>query len=402
MVQWLEKNKIQKKIFSAAWILFILAGFFWLTEWYIFDETRTCETVWWIMEYIIVILSALTILLNFICKKYSWKVILTYGIIGVIVLFSTYYSMDYTYIPVFLIFGAAYGQNAKRTIAISALLTGAFLLIMLICSQVGLAPNVNFVRVDENIVRQSLGLVYASTAPSIYLGFILQYIYLRKQNMRVWEYAILEGINVLYYFLTNSRMPFYLGTATLIFFCIESLFKNHWRFTRHLKWLTVVAPALFTAVTLGTYFMYQESGDFWDRFNDLLSGRLWYGFDAVQTYGIKFFGQEISWIGYGSGAPEGAYNFVDCSYMQILLQFGILLLAAIVFLYIVWAYRGAKNGDYWMVCILLIICLYAFMEPYLLNLVYIPLPILAVLSQNMETEPLKFEKNWIKNALNAE
>lgn len=402
MVQWIEKNKIQKKLFNVAWSLFLLAGFFWLTEWYIFDETGTCETIWWVLEYIIVIVCTIIILLNFICRKYSWKAILAYGITGVIVLLSTFFSKDYTYVPVFLLFGAAYKQNGKRIITISAIITAAFLLLMFICSQTGLVANTVFRRVSDGASRQSLGLSYASTAPSIYLGFIFQYIYLRKQNMRSWEFAILEAINVFYYCVTDSRMPFYLGTATLVFFFIESLFKNHWRFTKHLKWLAVAAPGIITAVTIVTYFLYRPGQGFLDRVDRLLSCRLWYGSEAVRMYGIKLFGQEISWVGYGSGAPEGAYNFVDCAYMQILVQFGIALLAAVIFLYIVWAYRSVKQKDYWTVCLLLIICVFAYTEPYLLNLVYIPLPILAVLSQPSEEETVIFRKNWLKNTIFAD
>ncbi|MCQ2512341.1 MAG: hypothetical protein MJ092_03025 [Lachnospiraceae bacterium] len=402
MIQWLEKNKIQNKLFSVVWSIFLLTGFFWLTEWFIFDETGTCETIWWVLEYIIVIVSAGIILLNFICRKYSWKVILAYGIVGVIVLLSTYFSKDYNFIPVFLILGAAYQQNSKRVITISALLTAVFLLIMLICSQTGLVENTLFWRFDGTAPRQSLGLVYASTAPSIYLGFILQYVYLRKQNLRIWEFAILEAVNVFYFWATDSRVPFYLGTAVVLFFFIENLFRNHWRFTKHLKWLTIIAPGLIAAGTVIVYFLYDVNSKFWGTIDRFLSCRIWYGREALDTYGIKLFGQDISWIGYGSGAPEGTYNYVDCSYMQILLQFGVLLLAAIVFLYMVGIYRGAKRGDYWMVCILLIICAFALMEPYLLNLISMPLPILAVLALDSQSEPIKFDENWLKNAINAE
>lgn len=397
----IDKQTIRDRLFIAAWALYLLSRLLALTEWHSLSESAVFPSILQYAEYLSAGLALLVIILNFILRKYSWKAFIAYGILAAVIGLSAYFSDNKTYILVFLVLGAAYGQSGKRILVISAFLTATVIIVVVLCSQIGLSQNVIWYRwgVDQAAgkIRESLGFLYASTGASLYFGFILQYIFLRKERMRVWEFAILEVGQVFFFLKTDSRLPFYFGTAVISFFLIETMIKNHWYFLRHLKGLVYAIPGVLCAIAIGGYYLYDSSSSFWIRINDFLSNRMVLGVNALYRYGIKILGQPVIWIGNGSGKIEGTYNYVDCSYLQILIQYGVLLLLGIMVLYTIGTVRAYKAQDFWLVALFVSICIYSITEPYLLNLAVIPLPLLAV--AQVGEEPIIYKKGWVKQIL---
>ena len=396
MVNWLYKHKVQERLFTLAWILIITISILRLSAWYALDQTLAFQKpILWV-DYFSCGLCLIIILLNFICRKYSWKVVIAYGILAVIFGLTAYFA-DNTYMVIyFLAFGAAYGQDSRKIITISAVITAVMILLLIILSKTGLAPNPTWPRWHGNtmLVREGLGFHYTSTGPTVFLGFILQYLYLRKEKLRFWEPLILAVVNAWFFWKTDARMPFYLGCLVLAFFLLESLFKNHWRFTEKIKWLGIVSPALIGAVTVAGYLLYNGASVFWQKLNLLLSNRLALGDAAIHTYGINLVGHDITWIGNGLTPTDQAYNFVDTSYIHILLTEGILFLIAMIVIYVYANYKAAKIRDYWLVLAILFVALYGTTEPYLVSFAATPLIILAFTKLNRE--PVAFEKGMLK------
>ena len=81
--------------------------------------------------------------------------------------------------------------------------------------------------------------------------------------------------------------------------------------------MPILAAASFVLTIL-----YTESISVLAVINQLLSNRLRIGRSGIVTYGIRPFGQTIDMIGAGGGLtwPQ-EYNFVDCSYIHILLRY---------------------------------------------------------------------------------
>lgn len=393
-----DKIIIRDRLFIAGWTLYLFSRLMALTEWHALAESAVFPSILQYMEYVSAGIAVLVIILNFFLRKYSLKAVILYGLLAITIGLSTFFSMNRTLILVFLILGAAYGQSGKRILMISAILTAAIIFIVVLCSQIGLSQNVTWMRYDATgsptLIRESLGFIYASTGASLFFGFILQYIFLRKEAIRIWEYAILELIQVFFFLKTDSRFPFYFGSAVIVFFLIESLFKNHWRLMSRLKGLLYVAPGLLCCITVVSYFLFNPASSFWQTIDKFLTSRMTYGHNALSEYGIKVFGQSVLWIGNGSGKEIGAYNYVDCSYMQILIQYGILVLLAIVVLYTIGMIRSVKKNDYYAVCLLGITCIYSITEPYLLNLAVVPIPLLAV--GLLGEEAFRYRKGCLK------
>lgn len=396
MVCWLYKHKVQERLFVFAWSLIITISILRLSAWYALDQTLAFQLpILWI-DYFSCGLCLIIILLNFICRKYPLKVVFAYGILAVIFGLTAYFA-DNTYMVIyFLAFGAAFGQDSRKIITISAVITAFMILLLIVLSKTGLAPNPTWSRWTGSVmhIREGLGFHYTSAGPTVFFGFILQYCYLRKEKLHFWEPLILAGINAWFFWKTDARMPFYLGCMVLAFFLVESLFKNHWRFTEKIKGLGIAAPALIGAATVAGYLLYNESSSFWQKLDLLFSGRLALGDAAIQTYGINLVGHNITWIGNGLLESDLPYNFVDTSYIHIMLTEGVLFLVAMIVIFIIANYKAAKIRDYWLVCAILFISLYATTEPYLVSFAASPLIILAFTRLNRE--PLIYEKGMLK------
>ena len=396
MVNWLYKHKVQERFFTLAWILIITISILRLSAWYALDQTLAFQKpILWV-DYFSCGLCLVIILLNFICRKYSWKVVVAYGILAVIFALTACFA-DNTYMVIyFLVFGAAYGQDSRKIITISAVITAFMILLLIVLSKTGLAPNPTWIRWHGNtqLIREGLGFHYTSTGPTVFLGFLLQYFYLRKEKLKFWEPLILAAINAWFFWKTDARMPFFLGCLVLAFFLLESLFRNHWRFTEKIKGLGIAAPALIGIVTVVGYLIYNSNSAFWQKMNLLLSDRLALGDAAIHTYGINLVGHNITWVGNGLIETDLAYNFVDTSYIQIMLTEGVLFLIAVIVIFVIANYKGTKIKDYWLVCAILFVALYGTTEPYLVSFAASPLIILAFAKLNRE--PLAYEKGVLR------
>lgn len=114
---------------------------------------------------------------------------------------------------------------------------------------------------------------------------------------------------------------------------------------------------------------------------------------AIQKYGITVFGQPIEWVGAGilnDGFAEN-YNYVDCSYLQLLLMYGIIPFIFIIGIYIYGIFRSIKNDNYWAVFVLLATLVHAVTEPHLIGfsmniMVLLPLAKIKQINSAVKTE----------------
>lgn len=62
---------------------------------------------------------------------------------------------------------------------------------------------------------------------------------------------------------------------------------------------------------------------FWTSMNEILSNRLYLGKKAMDLFGIKLFGQYIRFSTYTDGKTHGVYFYIDSSYMQLAIVYGL-------------------------------------------------------------------------------
>ena len=387
-----KDRTIQNRLFDIAWIIFLITQMITLTAEYAISDSGFKVIAYKGAVAICCALCVAVIIINLIRKEYKLKTFICYAVFGVVCLLSWYFSRDNLLLQSFLLFGAAYEISGRRIISISAFITGASLFITVISSRLGL--SIDYIFDAETRARHGLGYSWATNAPTLLLFFALQYIFLRKNRMRVWEYIILELANVYLFIETDTNQPFLIMTVFLICFFIEGLFRNNWRVIGRLNILWYILPIAICLITIAIYAAFDPQIGFWDKLNVALNHRLGLGRNGIDSFGITAFGQQIVWNGNSISGAAGDYNYVDCSYMQILLNYGVLFLAASAAVYTRLVYRAARFKDYWLVMIAVVVLLHSFTEPRMMNLTLNIIPVLAF--ARLGEERVEYRRGFLK------
>lgn len=160
-----------------------------------------------------------------------------------------------------------------------------------------------------------------------YFWIVIAYLWIRGKKITWGEIIALFGLNALIYSATGSNTTLICFTiALLISICYKlfSLFKTELkalkRFTSHCAVLSfVVISALMLILT----FSYNSQNQFLYRLNSILHERLSIGYRGIVECGISLFASDVKI--YGENASlSGFYNFLDCSYISVLIKYGIL------------------------------------------------------------------------------
>ena len=278
---------------------------------------------------------------------------------------------------------AADGLNVK-SIFISTFWVQLVLLIgIVLSSSLGIIPDLLFKRTSIPI-RHALGYTYPSVMMSYFCFTIFLYLWIRDCELTGKELAVLELTNYLLFLLTDSRTSFLLlliglpvcwliGKYTRIFSKLDVM--------KDIRKIPVVSRlcahlfdylAVYLSLFLFLLCMLGLDNGFSRLVNSALSDRVYHMANAVSNYGIHLFGSNIDWIGFGGSLDTDSlmatYNFVDCSYGYILLNFGILIFVLMLALWVCINKYVRKKYNLGHMFILIMVLLYCFIEPRLLEL----------------------------------
>ena len=92
---------------------------------------------------------------------------------------------------------------------------------------------------------------------------------------------------------------------------------------------------------------------------------------AWYKYGITLFGQKISWITQSQWLSELRYDYVDSSFLNVLFNYGVVILVLIVFGFYLLSYQRIAKSSYYT-AMLLILTLHCIYDPQLLEISHNP------------------------------
>lgn len=283
---------------------------------------------------------------------------------------------------------AAEGEDSDRILRIVLCCQSAVLAMAVFSCKVGLIPD--FVRFSGGRDRFFLGFSWVTTAPILFLFMILEIVYLRRGRMR-WTDLLLAPVAVWLYWQTRTRMALLYSLLALAFFFVWSrlpalpALSERWR--KWLKYLLVVLPWACALLSLVSALLYNGQG-LWNTADKLLSYRLSLAHEGLQNYGITLLGQPIRWIGNSlSETLTGIYNYVDNSYLQILLNNGVVFLVLILSAYSMILWTAVENKNQTLIFIVMLILAFSLTEPRLVNLFYNPFLLLVVSERIRKSQP---------------
>ena len=130
---------------------------------------------------------------------------------------------------------------------------------------------------------------------------------------------------------------------------------------------------------------------FWSLINSFLSQRLKMGREAFLRFSVTLFGQPILWTTGIGTSNINDYFYVDSSYLQILLRYGIVVLIVLCWFMVLISKYSYLNKKKYMLLSVTIFLLHCIFDPQLLSFKYNPFLICVLYVNNWNTVERKIK-----------
>ncbi len=279
--------------------------------------------------YVVILLCMLTVAVDF---RFQIREI---GVLFLICLFFwiSYSNSSLAYAASVALIYAGAGLSFRQVIKWSLVLKGALLVFVVSCSLLGVIPNYPFVQAIDRI-RYGLGFIYCSFTSHYLLLFSMLYIVLRKR-IRWFELVLILGLNYAGFLVTDTKTDLLALGLMLTVTIFLRLFYNKKKVLHVFSYIAFAVPFVFCVVSYWIAKSFDMTSPIWLKADQILNHRIGLSFNALQTYPVYWFGQNIEWVG-GSAFlkdPTSVYNYVDNNYLTVLLQFGIVFTFFMCFVY---------------------------------------------------------------------
>lgn len=253
------------------------------------------------------------------------------------------------------------------------ILLGTLMFIVLLSAMGGLE---NFVYDLGGRNRNTLGFVWTTICPMLFLFATAAMLCLQKTKVSTMTITMTGFSGLLLFALTDSKFIFMIQACIILLMFVYRKYENFGQRifdSKVIRRLVISLPVILFIFSLILPMLYHEENSFFVWLNELLSGRLNLAKNAMQTYGFSVFGQEIKWMGYFIGTDWSIpYNYVDSSYVSIVLNYGALVMAGVLFGYTRVLADFMQKKEYAMTFTVILVLLLSFTEPRLINIMYNP------------------------------
>ena len=236
-------------------------------------------------------------------------------------------------VTMFYIFSAR-NVEYKKILDLSLLLSLAFLVIVVVCSAVGVIYDVVSLDLIAERERHYLGFRYVLIPAAMWSNIISLWMIKNRECFKWKEVFILALINQILFEYLNARLVYCLVYMNLFAVVVLKTRLNKILYSFWVRKLLLYAMPIACIFSFYVTVNYNQTDPFQYLINFLLEERLSLGQDALQTYGWPILGAPIVWIGGGLDEngfqATAAYNFVDCAYIQ-LLDYGFVTLAVFIY-----------------------------------------------------------------------
>ncbi len=224
----------------------------------------------------------------------------------------------------FIIWSCRNVEKDKMIRFIFALVLSMTIAVALLCS-VGIIENELFV-VEETRRRYSLGYSVWSILPFQYLGLCLIYLYNKQKKIWLGEVLLLNVIGAAIGMLTDTKSSIlFTAVGTFALYLSRFIKIKRWQRLRWAIWL----PEALTVVSMLAVYFYAKGNSFFARLNGILNNRLIYPAIGLERYGIGIWASPD----FEMVADADAYFGIDNNYMNLLIAWGIVGLAVVLFMY---------------------------------------------------------------------
>lgn len=270
---------------------------------------------------------------------------------------------------------SCYAMPFRWILRIFILSVGAIVLLDVVFSLCDVIPNLQYN--GRGGIRNAFGANYPTdfSASVLYL-FLSIWVLLRKKNIMLLVLLALFVFVQYRYTLTKNSIVCSLVFALVILYCLltdrfSSVKTVDFVNRRMVYNLSLIAFVLFAVLTVVLSYYYDPVNKLFVRINEFISGRIALSNRSINEYGFSPFGKFFIMFGLGSTTQwPPFYNFLDISYINILMRSGIcsLLITAVSYVFLV--KRAIDCNIKKFVLVMFIVSLHCAIEHHYLDICY--------------------------------
>lgn len=336
------------------------------------------------LGYVFALMSGGYVIAKFLFHNTYTKKEMIFAILVLIAFCVPALTTDYTYLfwTGCLIVGAK-DVDFNKILKVYLFLSITYMVVAFSASQYGMIEDLEYLAMRENgqFIRHSFGSVYPTDYAAHWFYIVLAIVVLFNQNLNIivklWLSLLVAGS----VFLTSNAQTTMLCLVGFAGLCVFE--KYLYKMERILCWIPIMCASGF----IGLAYLYNPEEEFISRLNQLFSNRLAISHDALNTYPIKLFGQNIVEAGGGLVLelnPE--YFFLDDSYVRILLKYGLCACFISLAMMLMLLKKAREQKQYAIILTLVAISIHSIMEHHLIDIAYNPilLAVFALLSREKQ------------------
>ncbi len=356
-----EKNK--QIIFYIGYIIFLVGVFINSTKYNFIPKALKISHIIQIVGILIVIfkiiLDVYDIFKHSKNVKVDYKKILFFLISCIVVYFSK--AKIVAYLAVLLL--GCKDIKMEKLLKVT-LYTCIAMLIFTVCSYfLGFITEIQLERYGK--IRHSFGWTSSNQLMIVLFEIICIYLYLRNKKIRFYDFIICLLIILVGYYFTNSRMSV-LCSVLLIALLILLRYTKISKLLDKFKYFNYCLPIILATFIISLTFAYEPYHLY--KLDTFFTGRLYFGSEAIKTYKIKPFGSEIKYYGQRAEGElvDKAYNYIDSSYLKILVNYGYIYFITIIVALILLTKYAYDKKNYYLLCAIIVIEIYGTIDSFLL------------------------------------
>lgn len=314
--------------------------------------------------------SSLILVLFKICfDRYHKQKMLIVGIVFILISLSSYIS-TYKSLFIFLIFIiGAKNVEFKKIVKVYFYLILPLLIFTIISSKLGIVEDL--VYYQNGVFRHSFGVSYPTDFAAYIFYLMVAYIYIKNNQLPVVSYLLMLIIAILVYNFCHARLD--VGCMIILLFTSLLIRYNKINFKSKLVKICLVCSFLFCSLfMISITYNYDWTNSFHAKIDSILSGRLTIGRKNLDKYDIKLFGQQIDDHGFGGNLTfeYEETDYIDCSYLRILLKYGLITFTFLLFASLLFNFQLYKNGHYLLLALIFIISINSIVAQHYMDFSY--------------------------------
>ena len=365
-------KQLKKRITQYLPEVMVLVGFvlYYLSQFKYTTMFQFPITIDRVVKYSGLLLIALKVII-FDRKKYSMKQYLLIFVVMVLLIITAIFSTYRVLLEYLLVILGFRNINYKKVLYCFMVTCSISLLITMFCGKVGIIENVITYRKDGT-PRESFGIVYATDFAAYFFYLFSVYICLNDSPKPLKIFILLE-IAILVYSVTNARLDFIcMLLLCAVYWCVPKISTKilDSSFSKLvLKNMFLICGIVIVILT----FFYSPNIEILQKLDRVLTTRLNAGNYMYEKYGIKIFGQKIDEHGSGGSVESKGkykYEFIDASYVKMMVKYGIVATAIVSIYSIVLTYKFVDRKKYKIVCVFAVIFINSMIAHHYLEIAY--------------------------------